>query len=248
MTTTYSSLTYPSLNGKTGHIAVSTTSRDTCPASCSFRPKEGWSPQTNSKSPCYADAGYFTRNHWDKVSEGSRGYPAETFIDRVSRLPAGILFRHDIAGDLWHIKDSPGLIDPELTLDLARATTHLRAAWTYTHHDLDGVNGILNKKVILDAQRLKFIINVSTESLSQAIKRKKEGYQVTVVQKSGLKTAFRQDGVQFVQCPATLPDSTTTCETCGGRRGIPLCARVRDVVVIFPAHGTRVRAAEKMCS
>jgi hypothetical protein len=45
------SLSFPSDNGKTGPIAVSSTSRRTCPSSCPLAGDQG----------CYAEAGFHTR-------------------------------------------------------------------------------------------------------------------------------------------------------------------------------------------
>ncbi|WP_457767619.1 DUF7227 family protein [Cyanobium sp. ULC082] len=52
------SLSFPSENRKTGPIAVSSTSRLTCPCSCPLAGREG----------CYAEAGHHTRLHWDRLS------------------------------------------------------------------------------------------------------------------------------------------------------------------------------------
>ena len=54
------SLSFPSDNGKTGPIAVSSTSRRTCPSSCPLAGDQG----------CYAESGFHTRLHWDRLSRG----------------------------------------------------------------------------------------------------------------------------------------------------------------------------------
>ena len=117
------SLSFPSDNGKTGPIAVSSTSRRTCPSSCPLAGDQG----------CYAEAGFHTRLHWDRLSRGESGLPAAAFIKQVLALPAGILFRHCVAGDQWPDPADPLRIDQVLLLQLARATRHLRAAWSFTH-------------------------------------------------------------------------------------------------------------------
>ena len=94
-----SALTVPSSNKKTGPIAVSTTSRLSCPKGCAFHGEDGG---------CYADAGYYTRTHWDEVTAGKRGVPPLDFIKQVYDLPSCELFRHNVAGDLWH---EPNTID-----------------------------------------------------------------------------------------------------------------------------------------
>ena len=71
--------------------------------------------------------------HWDRLSRGESGLPAAAFIKQVLALPAGILFRHCVAGDQWPDPADPLRIDQVLLLQLARATRHLRAAWSFTH-------------------------------------------------------------------------------------------------------------------
>lgn len=236
--TDFSALTVDSSNGKTGRIAVSTTSRHTCPSSCSLQGDQG----------CYAEAGYYTRLHWDNVTEGRSGVSPEEFFKLVYNLPANEMFRHNIAGDLWHDPEDKDLIYYPYLKKLAKAASHLYAAWTYTHHTLDNIVGARNKQAILDVEEHNFIVNVSTESLDVAAQRQKEGLHTVVIQPEGTPTAFRHNDVQFVQCPATLPGSNITCRTCGGRKGKPLCARIRDVVVVFPAHGSRKVKAANKCS
>jgi hypothetical protein len=236
--TDFTALTVPSSNGKTGPIAVSTTSRDSCADGCPLKGDDG----------CYAEAGYYTRLHWDQVTAGKRGVPPEEFIKQVSKLPANQMFRHDVAGDLWKNPENSKQIYFPYLEKLAKASSHLYAAWTYTHHTLDGIDGARNKQAIFDVEQYKFIVNISTESIDVAARLQKEGFMVTVVQPPGGPTAFRHEGVSFVQCPATLPDSEVTCQTCGGRKGKPLCATVRKVVVVFPAHGSRKTKAAAHCS
>jgi len=239
----YSALTLNSSNKKTGDIAVSTTSKETCPDSCSFR----------DDGSCYAEAGYYTRIHWNRITEGTVGLPPLSFIKRVSELHSSEMFRHNVAGDLWHMKTIPQAIDRNLVFQLAHSTKHLSAAWTYTHHTVDDTitaTGKWNRNVILDLKRTtNFVVNLSTESVEIATKRYKEGFMVTIVQPEGGPRTFRNDGVRFVQCPATLPGSTITCKTCGGKKEKPLCAnKDRNCVVIFPTHGGRKTKAASHCS
>ena len=234
-----SKLTLNSQNKKTGSIAVSTTSRHTCPESCPFRSGEG----------CYAD-GYHTSLQWNRVTRGDSGESPDAFITRIRNLPRNEMFRHNVAGDLWPDLVYPRQIDQDAVSRLSDAASHLYASWTYTHHTLDGIDGAINKSFILENNlRNRFIINLSTESIATAARLHKQGFAVTVVQPEGLPTAFRHDDVSFVQCPATLPNSNITCKTCGGRRNKPLCARGdRNVVVVFPAHGQRKVKAAAHCS
>lgn len=235
----HTALTLVSQNKKVGPgVAVSTTSRHSCPSSC---------PLTGANG-CYADAGYYTRMFWDKVTAGKAGLSPELYIEQVKLMPRNAMLRHNVAGDLWPDPYFPKQIDPRLLGLLSRATKHLYAAWTYTHHTLEGVDGASNTVSIKFAEAQGFIVNVSTESKDLAAELHKKGFMVTVVQPEGLPTAFRHNGVKFVQCPATLPGSQITCTTCGGRYKKPLCATKRDVVVVFPVHGNRKVSATKQCS
>ena len=107
-------LTLKSSNAKTGPIPVSTTSRTSCAPGCPFLGDMG----------CYADAGYYTRMHWDAVTAGKRGLPELEFIAAVRDLKPGSRFRHNVAGDLWH---DAGVIRGDLLRKLADAAkvTHI---------------------------------------------------------------------------------------------------------------------------
>lgn len=227
------SLTKESSNTKTGKIAVSTTSRKSCSPDCPLAGDEG----------CYADAGYYTRMHWDAVTEGKRGVPPMDFIQAVSKLPAGDLFRHNIAGDLWP-GAHPRQIDGVRLRFLADAARHL-VAWTYTHY----AKTKENLAAIRSALRRGFVVNLSTESRREAARFFKRGYPVACVVSGDSPKMFEIDGVTFRQCPATLDGSTVTCSTCGGKYGRPLCSQAdRKFVVTFPVHGGRSSVAERHCS
>jgi hypothetical protein len=224
-----SALTTKSSNVKTGPIAVSTTSRASCSPTCPLAGDGG----------CYAEAGYYTRMYWDAVTAGTRGLPPLEFIDAVSKLIPLSLFRHDVAGDLWH---EGGAIRADLLRKLADATTHLKAAWTYTHH----LRTSGNLAAIRSAIRRGFTVNLSTEVRSEAARFAKRGLPVVCVVPEGTPAKFEHDGVTFRQCPATFDGSPTQCASCGG--GIPLCARAnRSFVVTFPVHGLRAKVAATAC-
>ena len=228
-----SALTLRSSNDKTGPITVSTTSRLSCAPGCAFADKNG----------CYADAGYYTRMHWDAVTAGTRGVPPVDFINQVSALPAGRLFRHNVAGDLWP-GVQPHLIDGVRLTMLADASKHL-TAWTYTHH----ARNLENLAAIRAALRRGFTVNLSTESKSEAAIFYKRGYPVVCVVPQDSPRVFRHKNTTFRQCPATLEGSDITCATCGGANGKPLCSLAnRKFVVTFPVHGNRAAKAEEQCS
>jgi hypothetical protein len=205
-----------SRNSKTGPIAVSMTESSSCPQTCPF-----------INSGCYASYGR-TLLHWRKVPE--RGLPWSTFIAAVSRLNHAGMFRHNVAGDLPHIA---GYISDNLVMPLAQTAGMLAASWTYTHHKLHRHNLAVIRKSIAYG----FTINVSCESTHVAALNALRGLPTVCVVPPEAPTCFREEGVTFVQCPATWRDDIN-CQNCGGPRGKPLCARAdRKVVVTFPAHG-----------
>jgi hypothetical protein len=210
-------------NAKTGPIAVSMTERSSCPSTCVFK-----------DAGCYAAYGR-TLLHWKKIPE--RGTPWKDFIHRLRRLNQNDFFRHNVAGDLPH---AGGYLIPELVNELARVAGHLRAAWTYTHHKLNAHN----LSVIRVANAYGFTINISCEDTHIAALNALRRLPTVCVVPPEAPACFREEGVTFVQCPATLRDDIN-CKNCGGPRGIPLCARSdRRVVVTFPAHGSgRKKAA-----
>jgi hypothetical protein len=211
-------------NTKTGPIAVSMTEQSSCPRTCPF-----------ADNGCYAAYGR-TLLHWKKVPE--RGTPWPDFIHRLRRLNQNDFFRHNVAGDLPHIG---GYLIHELVINLSRAVRRLRAAWTYTHHELNAHNLAIIRAVIANG----LVINVSCEDTRTAALNALRGLPTVCVVPPEAPTCFRMEGVTFVQCPATIKENIN-CNNCGGPRGIPLCARSdRKVVVTFPAHGTgRRKAAE----
>jgi len=228
---TNSALTLKSSNDKTGPITVSTSARPSCPPTCPLAGDGG----------CYAEAGYYTRLHWDAVTAGTRGLPVLEFIAAVAKLKPGSKFRHNVAGDLWH---EGGAIRADLVRKLADAirAANLKAAWTYTHH----LRTRSNLAAIRSAIRRSFTVNLSTEVRSEAARFAKRGLPVVCVVPEGSPAKFEHDGVTFRQCPATFEGSPTQCASCGG--GTPLCARAdRSFVVTFPVHGGRAKVATTAC-
>jgi hypothetical protein len=228
-------LSFPSSIVKTGPIAVSSTSRLTCPSSCPLAGDQG----------CYAEAGFHTRLHWDRLSRGQVGATAAAFLQQVAALPAGVMFRHCVAGDQWPDSADPLRIDQALLLQLAKAARHLRAAWSYTHFPM----GPANQATLRLAAAKGLVVNASTESRSIAAALVRQGIPAVCVVPSDAPAVFRHEGVRFVACPASRSGRKVQCISCGGRFGIPLCAQAdRGFVITFPAHGARAGAAAAHCS
>jgi hypothetical protein len=205
-------LSMKSANAKTGPIPVSTTDRKTCPTDCAMR------------FACYASAGPLAL-HWSAVSNGTRGTNWQTFINSISGLPEGQLWRHNQAGDL----PGDGLtVDPIALGELVRANTGKRG-FTYTHYrDSESI------KWIRHANKWGFTVNLSANDLVDAdtLADKKAGPVTVVLSSDTTENTRTPAGRKVVICPATQRENVS-CATC------QLCARQRDVIVGFPAHGSR---------
>lgn len=215
-------LTLKSRNEKTGPIPVSTTTEATCPAACPLQ-----------KNGCYAESGPLAL-FWRKVTEARVGVSWGEFVRQVSALPAGILWRHNQAGDL------PGdrvKIDAPKLAQLAKASAGKRG-FTYTHYP----PSLANRRAIAAALREGFVVNLSANNLGHADALADFNVAPVVcvlpdsVDGSVTRTLETPLGRSVAVCPATYLD--TNCAACG------LCARAdRKVIVGFPAHGTSKRKA-----
>lgn len=218
----HTALTMRSTNGKTGFIPVSTTESSTCPDSCPLK-----------NNGCYAAAGPLGM-FWKKVDAKTRGHEWPDFIAKVRTIKPGQIWRHNQAGDL------PGTGD---NLNRAKLSQLVRAAagtmaYTYTHKPL---NSVADQMAVADANAAGFTINLSAETLveADALAGLDIGPVVVVLPRD---TAPKADittpmGRRVVVCPATYRDDVT-CESC------KLCARQRDTIVGFPAHGVSAKRAD----
>ena len=218
------SLTLKSRNAKTGPIPVSTTTSTTCPDACPFK-----------RAGCYADGGPL-RIQWDKVTRGATGYNWSDFLSQVRALPPNQLWRHNQAGDLPGLGDT---IDGKALYELVAANTG-KQGFTYTHKPMDS---IANREAVAHANASGFTVNLSANNLDHADELADLGIAPVVVvlpmeQKENLTTPKSR---KVVICPATIRDDVS-CMTCG------LCARLRDAIVGFPAHGNGARKANAIAA
>lgn len=213
------SLTLRSRNAKTGPIPVSTTTSTTCPDACPLK-----------RAGCYADGGPL-RIQWDKVSRGDTGHPWQDFLQQVRALPADQLWRHNQAGDLPGIGDT---IDGKAMYDLVAANTGKRG-FTYTHKPMDNLS---NRDAVLHANASGFTVNLSANNLEHAdeLADLEIGPVVVVLPMEQKENTTTPKGRKVIVCPATIRDDVS-CMTCG------LCARLRDAIVGFPAHGNGAKKA-----
>jgi hypothetical protein len=219
------SLTPKSRNAKTGPIPVSTTTNATCPTACPFN-------RTN-EGGCYADGGPL-RIQWDKVTRGEAGMAWGDFLQAVRALPADQLWRHNQAGDLPGIGDS---IDGKALYELVAANTGKRG-FTYTHKPMADIQ---SREAIHHANQSGFTINLSANNLDHADELADLGIApvVVVLPKQQKDNCTTPKGRKVIVCPATQRDDVS-CMTCG------LCARLRDAIVGFPAHGAASNKANRI--
>lgn len=206
-----------SSNAKTGPIPVSTTTRATCPVDCAMR------------AGCYASAGPLAL-HWNAVSAGNRGTSWGAFCDSIGALSDGQLWRHNQAGDL------PGdghTVDPVALGQLVAANRGKRG-FTYTHY-----RDAASLEWVRHANEWGFTVNLSANDLSDAdtLADTGAGPVVCVLPSTQSDNLTTPSGRRVVVCPATQRDNVS-CATC------QLCQRQRDVIVGFPAHGTKRRVID----
>jgi hypothetical protein len=220
-------LTLKSRNEKTGPIPVSTTTFETCPDVCPLK-----------AGGCYAGNGPLAM-FWQKVTELKAGVAWPRFIEQVAALPAGILWRHNQAGDL------PGnriKIDVKAFKQLIAANAG-KNGFTYTHYDV--INNKINRDVVAKANADGFTVNLSANNLkhADALAETKAGPVVVVLPSSinGPEKITTPAGRKVVVCPATYREDVS-CKSCG------LCAKQRDAIVGFPAHGIQKKRADAIAA
>lgn len=218
-------LTIKSKNRKVGKIPVSTTSADTCPDDCPFK-----------KNGCYADSGPLAM-HWAKVTDRQRGDTFQVFLGKISALPKGQLWRHNQAGDL---PGSNGKLDADACVDLCLANAGKRG-WTYTHYNV--LDNDYNANVVKHMVMNGFVVNLSGNSLDHADKLADLDIApvTTVLPSDQMTNTVTPAGRKVVVCPAVTRDDVS-CEDC------QLCARLRDAIVGFPAHGNGKKKADAVAN
>ncbi len=210
-------------NSKTGPIPVTTTSKSSCPTCCPLR-GEG----------CYPEYGPLAL-HWRAVSEGRRGGSLEELCAQIRTLPKRQLWRYGQAGDL------PGdgqHLDARGVAKLVRANKG-RRGFAYTHYDVLGSTH--NRQVVAEANAAGFRVNLSANNLDHADQLMALGIApvVTLLPADATKPIRTPGGRLVAICPATQRDDIQ-CVNCG------ICAKNRNALIGFPAHGTGARKAQRV--
>jgi hypothetical protein len=242
-----------SQNAKTGPMPASIVERASC-----------WSGCALYENGCYAESGALGM-HWDRVSRGLAGGSWSEFCAKVAALRPGRLWRYAQAGDL------PGhgpQIDGTLLEELVAANAGKQVI-AFTHKPVLGADpvAVQNRLLIAAAIKAGFTVNLSADNPAHAdrLAELRIAPVVTVLARAYARKAVRHRfkrrpdewaetigewrdrtaslprhtpaGRRIAICPATYSDAT--CKSCAA------CARVRDAVIGFPAHGAwrRVEAA-----
>lgn len=205
-----------SSNSKTGPIPVTYSQRETCPQSC-----------PHYRADCYAED-YYTRMSWDKVPQ--RGGTLEELCGAIAALPAGQLWRHNVAGDLPGTGET---VDPVALGEIVRANFG-RRGFTYTHKkSADAIQWAKH------ATAWGFTVNLSADNAGEADTLAATGLPVcAIVPIDTPDKTYTPGGLPIVVCPAQSRDDVT-CADCG------LCQKAhRTVIVGFRAHGSKARLTD----
>ena len=221
-------ITMKSNNRKVGKIPVTTTSADTCPDVCPFN--------NANEGGCYANGGPLAM-HWAKVTRGERGGDWQELIHTVDNMKDGTLWRHNQAGDL---AGDGKRLDADANDELADANTGKRG-FTYTHYPV--LTDKHNASVVKRMNDKGFVVNLSGNTLAHAdaLYDMDIAPVTTVLPAEQLTNTTTPKGRKVVVCPAVVKDNVS-CKTC------QLCARNRDAIVGFPAHGSSKSKADKVAN
>ncbi len=219
-------LTVTSKNAKTGPIAVTTSSKDTCPDICPLK-----------KKGCYADNGPL-QLHWELITQQKRGVSFDDFLILLLKLKRFSELRYGQAGDLPKIKDDTDTIDSE---KLSRLTAVIKQrklkAYAYTHFPV--MDHLANQNAIKHANDNGFTINLSANNISEvdALLDLNIAPVAVIMNQSAPKVSYTEQGNKIVICPAQT-NKKTTCMDC------MLCQKHdRDFSIGFYPHGTSVKKA-----
>jgi hypothetical protein len=231
--------TLKSSNVKTGPMPVSTTDKGSCPTDCAFYATGCYAKagQMNFMWTAMSKAGPNAEFKNGKATAKTLGW--DEFCAKVEALPDATLWRHNQAGDL---PGQGGKIDGQAVSKLVAANRG-KHGFTYTHHNV--LQDMDNRAVVAHANANGFTINLSGNNLAHADALADLGIgPVVVVLPSTVEGNVKLStpkGRKVVVCPATYRDDVT-CKSCG------LCAKLRDAIVGFPAHGATKKAASQIAA
>ena len=234
--TTNAHFTAQSSNAKTGSVAGTTISDDSCPDSCAlkFRRDTAGNIEVDAagkprRGPCYAKHGPIGM-HWSMVSSGKRGGNYRVTLDNLRSVPRKRLIRHKFAGDDPHVNGAVIKSDYLYKVECTGRNPHI----DYTHHEPTPHNLAVWKA----GRDRGFIQNLSADTVADADIKYDTGFPITVVLPlDAPKVSYTPAGRKIVCCPAE--SSSVQCLDC------KLCASERPYIIGFRAHGTMKKSLSK---
>lgn len=205
-----------STNAKTGAIPTTYSERDTCPPSC-----------PHYRDDCYAED-FHTRLNWNQVPQ--RGQSLAEVCDQIAALPAGQLWRHNVAGDLAGIGET---IDAAALGELVKANIG-RRGFTYTHKkSADAI------KWARHATQWGFTINLSADDAGEADTLAAHGLPVVCIAPTDTpERSTTPAGRPIKICPNQI-NEYITCGAC------QLCQKAdRRAIIGFRAHGNKAKITD----
>lgn len=204
-------------------MPVTTSDARTCPDSCPLKQGGG----------CYAKSGPMSI-HWTAVNRGERGVPWPKFLEQLSRLPRGQLWRHNQAGDLPGNNEK---VDARMLQELVEVNrTASLHGFTYTHKPMTPANAA----AVQHANQHGFTINLSADTLQEADELAALGVApvVVILPHDSPDSCTTPGGRKVITCPAQTRDRTN-CVNC------KLCADPnRTPIIGFLAHGSQSKLVE----
>ena len=220
------SFTAVSQNSKTGNIAVTSTSSDSCPTSCPFIKTVIVDAVKKQLNGCYADYSY-TGIQWRKLDVIGLDYAQ--LLSNIRHMDKFAKLRLNVMGDLPH-KEQTILVDLFNQLIDIIVKRQLKTI-LYTHHDLSIESNLI---ALQSAFKQGLHVNASCESIEQAKTAIDNGINAVLVMPLNSPKVQKIDDVRIVQCPNEYNEKIQ-CINC------MLCAKDRTqnrVIIGFTAHGT----------
>ena len=151
-----------SRNAKLGPIPATMSTPETCPPSCPLR-----------GAGCYAEVGR-AGMVWRAIGKRIKALTLDELCEKISELPAGALWRHNVAGDLAGMREK---IDFTALKKIVHANKG-KKGFTYTHKKPEIGD---NAEAIAYANQHGFTINLSADDLVEADKLADLGIAPVVV-------------------------------------------------------------------
>lgn len=214
-------------NGKTGHMAVIYTAGvNDRHASC---------PAHNCKlkcNGCYGD-NFPCCLHWIETMKSKVNvFNLAAAIAAAKKIKP--IMRHNVTGDLA-ITGSDDINQILLEKLTAIYKKFFQIAYSYTHCKITDRNIALVKKAMSE----NFVINFSTETVSDCKKCLAAGVNCVIAVNDMQQKTTTVDGVKIVKCPNSC-DKNIKCVNCG------LCyMKNRNFAIAFPVHGTKKEQVKK---